>query len=298
MRFGLLVDGETTVATGARARADLLWDALEQVQLAETLGFHCVWSIERIGGGAPAAAPEMWLAALAQHTSRIRIGHAARLLPFAYTSPIRVAEMAAVLDILSAGRLDFAAAPPAFEASSDEPPAGGTEDGGEIGPGCDEALRVIQGMWTSEAFSWSSERFTMPPRNVLPKPVQQPHPPLWWCGASQAAAVHAGERGLGFVRMPPAEGEQPLAIAGEVKAYRDALARARPIGATANPVFACVARWPDAKRPDETLARVEALAQAGVDTLLLHVRPGARAPAETSEGLQRFGREVMPRFAG
>ena len=92
-----------------------------------------------------------------------------------YQSPIRVAERAAVLDIISGGRLELGTGRSAtwtelsgFRANADE-----------TKKTWDEFVRVIPKMWMQERFTWEGRTFSMPERAMLPKPIQKPHPPMW-----------------------------------------------------------------------------------------------------------------------
>src|SRR5258705_11398569 len=82
---------------------------MEQVRLAEELGFTSVWSVEHhfLESFSHASAPEVLLSWIAAQTSTIRVGHGVRLLPYPYNHPIRAAEQAATLDLLSQGRVEF-----------------------------------------------------------------------------------------------------------------------------------------------------------------------------------------------
>jgi len=154
-----------------------------------------------------------------------------RLLPFNYNNPIRAAEMAAVLDIMCKGRLEFGTG---RSASAIELQGFGI-DPADTRDQWDEALRMIPKMWTQEEFSWDSPTFQMPPRNVLPKPYQQPHPPLWMSGTQPDSAVMAGERGLGFMHFSMSD---PVGMDKKVQSYRDAIKRAKPVGSFINEQFA------------------------------------------------------------
>ena len=213
--------------------ATCFWEALEQVKVAEQAGFSHVFVVEHhfLDQFSVSSAPEVWLAAVAQHTSTIRIGHGVRLLPFNYNNPIRAAEMAATLDIMSRGRLDFGTG---RSASAIELEGFGI-DPATTRAQWDEALRMIPKMWTEEEFSWNSPTFKVPPRNVLPKPVQKPHPPLWMSGTQPESAVLAGERGVGFMHFSLSD---PVGMDEKVQSYRDAIARAQPVGSFINEQFA------------------------------------------------------------
>ncbi len=233
MKFGLLYEIEVPRPWGEHTVANCFWEALEQVQVAEEFGFTHVFSVEHhfLDQFSVSSAPEVWLAAVAQHTSTIRIGHGVRLLPFHYNHPIRAAEMAATLDIMSKGRLEFGTG---RSASAVELEGFGI-DPKTTRAQWDEALRMIPKMWTQDEFSWDSPTFKVPPRNVLPKPVQKPHPPLWMSGTQPESAVLAGERGIGFMHFSLSD---PVGMDHKVRSYRNAIARAQPVGAFVTNQFA------------------------------------------------------------
>jgi alkanesulfonate monooxygenase SsuD/methylene tetrahydromethanopterin reductase-like flavin-dependent oxidoreductase (luciferase family) len=199
MKFGLLYEIEPMRPWDESTVSDCFWQALEQTKVAEESGFSHVFVVEHhfLDQFSVSSAPEVWLSAVAQHTSTIRIGHGSRLLPFKYNNPIRSAEMAAVLDIMSRGRVEFGTARSA---------SGVELEGFGIDPNVtraqwDEALHMIPKMWTQEEFSWDSPSYSMPARNVLPKPIQRPHPPLWMSGTQPSSSVTAAERGIGYMHF-------------------------------------------------------------------------------------------------
>jgi alkanesulfonate monooxygenase SsuD/methylene tetrahydromethanopterin reductase-like flavin-dependent oxidoreductase (luciferase family) len=138
--------------------------------------------------------PELMLAVLARETTRIHLGHSGVLAPFRINHPLRVAERAAFTDVLSGGRLELGLAR-----------SGGTEwDAFGVDPDRSrdelrEALRMIPRMWTEERFSWKSDLIAIPERSVLPKPVREPHPPLWQTCTSPESFRMAGELGVGVL---------------------------------------------------------------------------------------------------
>jgi alkanesulfonate monooxygenase SsuD/methylene tetrahydromethanopterin reductase-like flavin-dependent oxidoreductase (luciferase family) len=233
VKFALLYEIECPRPWKEDSLYNCFWEALEQVRVAERAGFHTVWCVEHhfLDQFSVASAPEVWLSAVAQHTETIRIGHGVRLLPFRYNHPVRSAEMAAVLDIMSRGRLEFGTG---RSASAIELLGFGI-DPEQTRQQWDEALRMIPRMWTQEEFSWDSPTFQMPPRNVLPKPVQKPHPPLWMSGTQPESAQLAGERGIGFMHFSMSD---PVGMDQKVRSYREALARAEPVGEFVTDQFA------------------------------------------------------------
>jgi alkanesulfonate monooxygenase SsuD/methylene tetrahydromethanopterin reductase-like flavin-dependent oxidoreductase (luciferase family) len=203
----------------------VLADAIEQAQLADRAGFGCWWTVEHHGAVefSYSSAPELMLATLAPRTERIRFGHSGVLAPFRINHPLRVAERAAWIDLLSGGRLEMGLAR-----------SGGTEwEAFGVDPETSreelrEALCMLPRMWTEDSFKWESPHLVIPERNVVPKPLQKPHPPLWQTCTSPESFAMAGELGVGALATTLLT---PLAPLGELFAhYRSGLDRCRPAG--------------------------------------------------------------------
>ncbi len=229
MKFGLLYELEYARPWYRGWEAALFHQALEQIELADRAGFDYVWQVEHhfLTEYSHSSAPEVFLGAVSQRTSRIRIGHGVVLLPPAYNNPIRVAERIATLDILSGGRVDFGTG------------RSGTPvelEGFGISPAdskamWEELVSVIPRMWMEDPFSYEGRFFSMPPRSVIPKPVQRPHPPMWVAAASPRTFIEAGERGLGVLCFIIG---QPSDLPERIAPYRSAVRNARPAGGTVN----------------------------------------------------------------
>ena len=176
--------------------------SLEQVRLADSLGFDTVWAVEHhfLEEYSHCSAPEIFLTACAMQTTRIRVGHGAVVCVPTMNHPVRVAERAAVLDIVSGGRLELGTA-----RSSTWTELGGFGiDPDTTKKTWDEYVRVLPKMWTQERFAWDGVSFSMPERSILPKPVQQPHPPLWVTVTSPGTELDAAERGIGSLGVAAA----------------------------------------------------------------------------------------------
>ncbi len=169
---------------------------IEQARAADVAGFGCWWCVEHHSAASfsISSAPEMMLAVLAQHTERIHLGTAGILAPFAIHHPVRLAERAAWIDVFSGGRLELGLAR-----------SGGAEwevfgvDAERSRAEIRETLRMIPKMWTQESFSWESELIRIPEREIMPKPVQQPHPPLWLTATGPESCEQAGRLGVGML---------------------------------------------------------------------------------------------------
>jgi alkanesulfonate monooxygenase SsuD/methylene tetrahydromethanopterin reductase-like flavin-dependent oxidoreductase (luciferase family) len=174
----------------------ILLDTIEQARAADRAGFDVWWQVEH--HGAPefsySAAPEVMLTAIAMETRRMHVGHAGVLAPFRINGPLRVAERGATLDILSNGRFELGLA------------RSGGKEWETFGVNPDttraelrEAFHMIPKMWTDPTFSWKSDVFEMPEREVVPKPLTKPHPRLWQTAGSPDSFRGAGEMGIGVL---------------------------------------------------------------------------------------------------
>lgn len=176
--------------------AALLAETIEQAQLADEQGFGCWWTVEH--HSAPdfsiSSAPDLMLAVLSQHTRRMRLGTAGILSPFEINHPVRVAERAAFVDVLSGGRLDLGLARSGgaeWEAFGVDPESTREQ--------MRQAFRMLPQIWTGEEFEWQSELLRVPPRCFAPRPIQQPHPPLWQTVSGPESCEGAGQLGVGML---------------------------------------------------------------------------------------------------
>jgi alkanesulfonate monooxygenase SsuD/methylene tetrahydromethanopterin reductase-like flavin-dependent oxidoreductase (luciferase family) len=202
MRFGIFYELSVPRPFAPGVERQVYENALEQVRLADELGFDVVWAVEHhfLEEYSHCSAPELFLTACALQTKKIRVGHGAVVCVPAMNHPIRVAERAAVLDILSGGRLELGTA-----RSSTWTELGGFEvDPDTTKQTWDEYVRVLPKMWTEERLSWQGTCFSMPERAILPKPVQKPHPPLWVTVTTPGTELDAAERGIGCLGVAAA----------------------------------------------------------------------------------------------
>jgi len=149
----------------------------------------------------------VFLGAVSQRTKRIRLGHGIVQLPLNFNHTARIAERIATLDLVSDGRVDFGTG----EASSEAELGGFPVDRESKRAQWEEALHAVTRMFVEEPFAGCDGRYLkMPPRNVVPKPLQKPHPPLW-VACSRRETIHlAAAHGLGalsfsFVEPPAAK---------------------------------------------------------------------------------------------
>jgi alkanesulfonate monooxygenase SsuD/methylene tetrahydromethanopterin reductase-like flavin-dependent oxidoreductase (luciferase family) len=167
-------------------------ETLEQIELGEALGFDVAWLAELhfISRYSVMPAPSLLAAAAAQRTKRIRLGIGVNLLPL--HDPIRAAENGAVLDILSGGRLEYGVGRGAIPQQFD----GFGVDMDERNDRFDEALGIVLNAWKPGPFSHSGQYYQYEDLDVVPKPVQRPHPPLRLAVNSIASTEYAARRGM------------------------------------------------------------------------------------------------------
>ncbi|WP_158839683.1 LLM class flavin-dependent oxidoreductase [Saccharothrix deserti] len=196
MRFGLIYHHQLPRPWSEDAEERLYNEALEQIELADRLGFDYAWATEHhfFEEYSHSSAPEVFLAAAAARTKNIRLAHGiVHLLP-SVNHPVRVAERLATLDLISGGRLDFGSG----QGSSQLEVEAFGVDRDEKYDQWREALSVVTRMLTETPFSGHTGKYIdVPPRNVLPKPKQKPHPPLWRACTRRETIEEAAREGLG-----------------------------------------------------------------------------------------------------
>jgi alkanesulfonate monooxygenase SsuD/methylene tetrahydromethanopterin reductase-like flavin-dependent oxidoreductase (luciferase family) len=207
VRFGIFYEHQNPRPwEGQRSEHSLLKDALAQVELADRLGFDYVWEVEHhfLEEYSHSSAPEVFLAAAAARTERIRLGHGIVQIPPAVNHPARVAERVATLDLVADGRVDFGTG----ESSSAAELGGFLVDRTRKRDMWEDAMQAIARMFVEEPFAgWDSEFWSMPPRNVVPKPLQKPHPPLWVACSRRETIQFAARNGIGALSFSFVEPE-------------------------------------------------------------------------------------------
>jgi len=196
--------------------APLFREGLEQIELAEALGYGCVWVAEHhFTTYIMLPAPLLFLTAAAQRTRSIRLGTAVLPLPFYH--PLRLAEDVAMADLLSGGRLnvgigrgyqpyEFAPLGTQFEESVER---------------FEEILQVLLLAWRGEEFSFAGRYYQVEPLTVVPRPLQRPHPPIWLASSTPRSISVAARRG--FMPLSTAGIHDPNELVVARAAYRRTL---------------------------------------------------------------------------
>ena len=238
MKFGVFYELQRPRPWGPEGEENMVREALEQIELADRLGFDSVWEVEHhfLEEYSHSSAPEVFLAAASQRTKRMRLGHGIVQLPLGFNHPARVAERIGMLDLVSGGRVEFGTG----QGSSQAELGGFGVDRDLKHNQWEEALDAIIRMMTEEPFAGHDGRFfSMPPRNVIPKPKQKPHPPLWVACSRRDTILTAARKGLGALSFSFVE---PEASKAWVDDYYRIIASPEcvPAGLAINPQVAVV----------------------------------------------------------
>jgi alkanesulfonate monooxygenase SsuD/methylene tetrahydromethanopterin reductase-like flavin-dependent oxidoreductase (luciferase family) len=187
-------------ATDPLAEYRAYQEVLEQAMAADSAGFHSFMTVEHhfLKRFSHCSNPEVLYGAVAARTRNLRIGYGVRLMP--------------VLDLLSGGRVDFGTGRSATRAELE----GFGIDPAETRGMWKEAIEHVVGAWTNEEYAMNGKYWQSPPRPVIPKPLQDPHPPIFAATTSLAGHQVVGELGLGLfsftVGLPPEKLREHIAM--------------------------------------------------------------------------------------
>ena len=227
MKFGLFYQIQVPKPWDEDSEAKRIWEALDQIAYAEEMGYDSVWFSEHHFRPVWShnSAPDLTLAAVSQRTSRIRLGVGVVLAPIHH--PLHTAARMATLDILSNGRVDVGLGRTGYPYQL-TPYGTKLEDTRGM---WEEFAQVLPRMWTDDVFTHEGQYYQIPPREVLPKPIQKPHPPLWSACSSESTTRTAAELGLGA--LVGSEGG-PDKVGEVLDLYQQALKSATPTGVSPN----------------------------------------------------------------
>lgn len=232
MKFALFYEIPVTPPFTREKEHAAFQNTLEQAVRADELGWHGFWTVEHhfLEEFSHCSNPEVLYGAVAARTQNLRIGYGVRLAPKPYNHPIRSAESAAVLDHLSKGRVDFGTGRSSTRLELEGFGIHPDDTRGQWR----EALDHIVGAWTNEFHELEGEHWQVPRRRVIPKPYQDPHPPIFAATGSESGHRMMGELGLGLCSF--SVGTPPEDVARRIDIYREALKTCdQPVGATINP---------------------------------------------------------------
>lgn len=252
MKFGLFYELQLPRPWHADSELELVQNALTEVELADRLGIDFAWAVEHhfMEEYSHCSAPEVFLAAASQRTESIRLAHG--IVQLTTNPPARVAERIATLDLVSRGRAELGLGEGAT--TTELHPFGRRfRDKRAV---FEEAVQALIPMMTEPATEFSGEFMDFPERNVLPKPIQQPHPPLWVACSKLETIEQAGRWGLGALGFQFVSAETAQTW---IKAYYEAFTRDhQPLALySTNPNLAIVSPFMCAETDEEARRRAD-----------------------------------------
>ena len=250
MKFGIFYEHQLPRPWHERSEHELLKQSLEQIELADRLGYDYAWEVEHhfLDEYSHSSAPEVFLAAASQRTRRIRLGHGIIQLPTNH--PARVAERVSTLDLVSDGRVELGIGE--GSTTTELHPFGRRfRDKRSV---WEEAVRALIPMFGDAPTEHHGEYFDLPLRNVIPKPLQKPHPPLWVACSQLETIGYAGRRGMGALGFQFLSADMAAAW---VNAYYNAFVHRQEKLAdyATNPNIALVSGFMCAETDEEALRR-------------------------------------------
>jgi alkanesulfonate monooxygenase SsuD/methylene tetrahydromethanopterin reductase-like flavin-dependent oxidoreductase (luciferase family) len=255
MKFGIFYEHQLPRPWNDDSEYKLLQDALDQVELADKLGIDYAWEVEHhfLEEYSHSSAPEVFLAACSQRTKNIRLGHGITLMPPKYNPPARIAERIATLDLVSGGRVEFGTG----ESSALAELGGFNINVADKRDMWWETTEQVANMMVMDPYpGYEGKYFSMPCRNVVPKPRQNPHPPMW-VACSKRETIHMAARaGIGALTFAFVDPEEATKW---VKEYYDIIKsdECKPIGHAVNANIAMVTGF--SCHEDEEEARLRGL---------------------------------------
>ena len=193
MKFGVFYEHQLPRPWTADSEHQLFKNALDQVELADRLGYHYAWEVEHhfLEEYSHSSAPEVFLAAASQRTKNIRLGHG--IIQLTTNHPARVVEKVSTLDLVSDGRVDLGLGEGA-SVTELHPFNLRFRDKRLV---WEDAVKCVMPMFWNHGWEYDGPFFKFPLRAVIPKPLQKPHPPLWVACSQLDTIKYAAHRGMG-----------------------------------------------------------------------------------------------------
>ena len=301
MKFGIFYELQLPRPWGVDDERQLYQNALTQVELADRLGYDYAWEVEHhfLEEYSHSPAPEVFLGAASQRTKNIRLGHG--IVQLTTNPPQRVAERIACLDLVSNGRVEFGTG----ESASITELGGFGRDMETKREVWEDAIRCIIPMFQDKGVELDTKWHKMPMRNVLPKPVQKPHPPLWVACSQLETIEMAGRRGLGALGFQFLSADAAHAW---VHAYYNASSSSRRSWPTTRPIR--TSRWsatscvpkPMKRRAGARMARRSSSSRCAITARARgasgRIRTRSTCGTNTTSGSARTPRRRRARMSG
>ena len=236
MKFGIFYEHQLPRPWADDSEHRLLQESLDQIELADRLGYHYAWEVEHhfLEEYSHSSAPEVFLGAASQRTTNIRLGHG--IIQLTTNHPARVAERVSTLDLVSNGRVELGIGEGSTTTEL-HPFDRRFRDKREV---WEDAVRALIPMFDEGGAEYHGKHFDFPLRNVLPKPLQKPHPPLWVACSQRDTIEAAGGWGMGALGFQFVSADEANAwVAAYYNAYTRRLDRLADYATNPNLAVVC-----------------------------------------------------------
>lgn len=229
MEFGLFIGGWVPDYLDGRDDENehrRLMDEIRVAQVGDRSNWRYTWVTEHhfLTEYSHISASEIVMPTILATTERMRVASGIINVTPPVNHPARIAERVAMLDHVSGGRFDFGTG---RGSSTTEQGGFGITDPDLTKEMFDEVMPEFAKMWRDDSYSFDGRFFSMPERNVLPKPYVKPHPPMWVAAGNPDTFEKAGRLGLGVICFT---GGSPEKMRSLVEVYKEAVAGAEPVG--------------------------------------------------------------------
>ena len=279
MKFGIFIDLQLPRPWHEGDESKLFQEAMEQVDLADRLGIDFVWVQEHhfLEEYCHSSAPEVFLAACSQRTKNIRLAHGIVAMSPRFNHPARIAERLATLDIISGGRVEWGTG----ESGSRMELEGFGVDFVDKRAMWAEAVQETVKMMCMDPYpGFQGKYFSMPHRNVVPKPLQKPHPPIWMACSNRDSVQLAAQLGMGALTFAFVNAEEAKFWVDEY--YESFKSKCKPIGQSVNPNVAMLTGFMCNEDNETAIRRGQEGAQFFAYGLGHYWRDGIHVPGRTN----------------
>jgi len=279
MKFGIFIDLQLPRPWHEGDESRLFQEALEQVELADRLGIDYVWVQEHhfLEEYCHSSAPEVFLAACSQRTKNIRLGHGIVAMSPKFNHPARIAERIATLDIISGGRVEWGTGE---SGSRMELEAFGVDFVDKRAMWAEAVQETAKMMCMNPYHGFEGKYFSMPHRNVVPKPLQKPHPPIWAACSNRDSVKLSAHLGIGALTFAFVNTEEAKFWVDEY--YESFKNKCTPIGQSVNPNVAMLTGFMCDPDNETAIRRGEDGAQFFAFGLGHYWRDGIHVPGRTN----------------
>jgi alkanesulfonate monooxygenase SsuD/methylene tetrahydromethanopterin reductase-like flavin-dependent oxidoreductase (luciferase family) len=287
MEFGLFLGGfvhKDLRAANPDAEHDRLLSEVRLCEVADQHNWKYAWFTEHhfLEEYSHISANEVLMPWVLARTENLHVGSGIINVTPPVNHPARVAERVAMMDHVSSGRFEFGTG---RGSSTTEMGGFGITDPELTRDMYDEAIAEIPRMWKDATYSYDGRFFTMPERNVLPKPYVKPHPPMWVAAGNPGTFEKAAQMGLGVLCFT---GGAPEKMAPLIELYKKTIVNAEPVGEYVNDNVAVTTSFMCLEDRDEARNWMSRSGNGRQQTLVFHYLDTFPKPAFVPEWPQEI----------